>query len=331
MLFVSVASGDAFAGRYWFFDYLKQSVEIRTVGTRMSFNLPLRSLMLRTVLDVFSALRSLREYDVVVSVDLVNATFLEIARRILGAKNTHVIIDTVGSYYLTQRKLWTFAASKLFVDAVVVCQFEYLTHIWRRVIKSYRAIHYIDLGADQSQLKGTTSNKGYIYSEGRSNRDFRSLVKACTDGIDMPLYICGWGKVLEELRETGGNSEIHIYDHATGPQQDDLLRNCAFVVVPLNGYLPPAGGTTVRRAMAAGKAVIATHNADVDCHIQNGVEGLLYRAGDVATLNSCVKRLSHNSTEIARFGLNARRKMADRSYGMSAKRFWQILTECVQR
>lgn len=144
----------------------------------------------------------------------------------------------------------------------------------------------------------------YIYSGGRSYRDYPTLVQAMS-GIECPLIINASPKdtVGLPVRE-------NIYRYGMLPLKEywNLINGALFVVIPLKEVYFAAGLIAILDAMAAGKAIVVTRLPGSEDYIEDGETGLLVTAGSVSELRDAIIFLLKNPEERARLGRNARRQ-----------------------
>jgi glycosyltransferase involved in cell wall biosynthesis len=144
----------------------------------------------------------------------------------------------------------------------------------------------------------------YIYSGGRSYRDYRTLVQAMKE-IACPLIL---NAAPGDMRRIPGRSNVLRYGMVSLETYWNLMNGSLFVVIPMRAVCFSAGLIAILNAMAAGKAIIATRIPASEDYIEDGETGLLVTAGSVSELHDAIAFLLENPDERARLGRNARRQ-----------------------
>jgi len=329
LVFVGTGAGDNFDKRFWFFKYLTKHLDIIVIGSKVSFDDKLGQIF-KTLHNLILILPYLHHYDIIVSHDLVNAFLLHFLAKILRLKSRNIIIDTVGSYYVftEHNKLAWLArllAKWLFSNSEIICVLSYSQKIWKKLLGLSSKIYYIPYGVSEEYFKISGQLGDYLFSGGRSQRDFLTLIQA-VKGLNVKLIIATYGSLLPELKERYHN--IYIYHNLSSSKFMELLSKAMIVIVPLKGYLPPAGGTMVRQAMAIGKCVVATRNVDVNDSIIDGETGIYVKPHDVLHMREKLSHLLDNPEEIHQLGSKAK-EYAEKYHSEKsmAKRFLKILCE----
>ncbi|MGD9972518.1 MAG: glycosyltransferase family 4 protein [Desulfatirhabdiaceae bacterium] len=148
---------------------------------------------------------------------------------------------------------------------------------------------------------------GYVYSVGRSCRDYKTLFAAARQ--------CRRQFVVVTSREAV--SGLSIPDNVTlhfdtfGKDADRLMQNCAAVIIPLNTDNSPAGELTLLEAMCYGKPVIITRTVITREYVIHGENGYLVPKQDSQTLVEAVNDLLSNSEKATKMGLLARKNVLE--------------------
>ncbi len=142
----------------------------------------------------------------------------------------------------------------------------------------------------------------YVYSGGRSGRDYATLFKA-VEGLKYPLVV---NARPFNLRGLGIPANVQVNDLIPHDQYRDQNWNARFVVVPLQSVNEAVGLTAILNAMAAGKAVICTDLPGPSEYIIPGETGLLVPEGDVAALRDAIVYLWERPEQCRELGYRAR-------------------------
>lgn len=203
-----------------------------------------------------------------------------------------------------------------FVDRVVVFTHREAEYLPGTLKMNPERVVFCPLGAyDIQQVKSSSerSPNEYIYSGGRSYRDYPTLVQAM-DGIECSLMINA------SLKDTVGlpaRQNVHRLGMVPLDEYWNLIKGSLFTVIPLKDVPFAAGLIAILNAMAAGKAIIVTRLPGSEDYIEDGQTGLLVSPGNVSELHEAIAFLLNNPEERARLGRNARRQY-ERFYTMEA-------------
>ena len=124
------------------------------------------------------------------------------------------------------------------------------------------------------------AEKGYLFSAGRSGRDYRTLFEALR-GIDARLVLVCDRRNLEGL-QVPANVELHC--EVPYEKYLELLEGARIVIIPLKPEIRSLGQVVMLEAMALGKPVIATYSVSVIEYMRDGENGFLLDGGDAEAL-----------------------------------------------
>lgn len=163
-------------------------------------------------------------------------------------------------------------------DQVLVYGRRDVDHLCERGLDRSR-VRFVPLGVLPGARPAPTS-ASYLLAAGRSHRDWRTL-SAAARGLPLEVVVLGpqWLRRLDHCRiseETGKDGFSR------------LLRDAAALVVPLHDDGQPAGTLALLRAMAHGRAVVATRGPGTEDYVTPDF-GSLVRAGDVRALHAALR------------------------------------------
>ena len=284
----------------------------------------------------FRALRQTRRthYDLVVAWQGKNGFPLAILRSIIGQTSPPLIIlafslQGVVSHF---RGLVRFGLRS--VSRVTVITPAELESYRRLLSLSPEAICYTPLGWYDSVKRYETQevrkpgplaqNGKYIYTFGRSYRDYGTLARA-VEGTDVHVKVSGRAFNLAGI-ELPNNIETTGWLNYR--EMEDYLFDSQFCVVPLQPITHSSGETSLLHAMSFGKAVVATRSPGTETYVQHGRTGLLVEPGDVEGMRQAILQLWQNPDEAVRMGKEARRYFEE-NYKMDklAKRVYDVALE----
>lgn len=109
----------------------------------------------------------------------------------------------------------------------------------------------------------------YIFSSGRSNRDFDFLIDALKD-TDYTVKIA-----CDSYSTSKQHENIHIYHNCFGSDMMSMLAKCFCVVIPLKDEHISAGQLVILQAMQMGKPVIVTQSDGITDYLLHGKNGFI--------------------------------------------------------
>jgi|GEM_PF-1085524 glycosyltransferase involved in cell wall biosynthesis len=154
---------------------------------------------------------------------------------------------------------------------------------------------------------------GYVYSVGRSCRDYHTLFAAARQ--------CRQQFAVVTSREAV--SGLSIPDNVTlhfdtfGKDADRLMQNCAAVIIPLNMDDSPAGELTLLEAMCYGKPVIITRTVITQEYVRHGENGYLVPLNDIHAMRQAVETIFSDDEKSLQMGKKAR-EMAMKNHSIDA-------------
>jgi glycosyltransferase involved in cell wall biosynthesis len=153
---------------------------------------------------------------------------------------------------------------------------------------------------------------GYAVYVGRlsTGKGLRTLLRAAARAPGVRLRVVGSGPLSAELAETaqqGGLSNVSFEGYRTGPELAALFSGSRFVVVPSECY--ENSPLTVYEALAYGKAVIGSAIGGIPELVAEGVNGLLFDAGDDAALAEAMTALWSDASRAIAMGRAGRERI----------------------
>ena len=155
--------------------------------------------------------------------------------------------------------------------------------------------------------KSVTQNGRFIFTSGRSYRDYKTLARA-VEGTEIsvkvssrPFNLSGFN--LPKNMESMGWLEYRL--------SLDYMYESSFYVVPLQSITFAGGDSSLLQAMSFGKAVVATRAPSTETYLEHGQTGLLVEPGDVDGMQQAILHLWRNPDEAARMGKEARQRFEE--------------------
>ena len=280
---------------YWFFRYMSPEwdvdvVDITAPGVVAGLEKRVRFYIWQTL----RMLPRISQYDLVISHGMQSGIVLALWRRLFGKRGyKHVVFD-IGAFNSGRDsgkalKLMQFASKSL--DGVI-----YHTEIQKDYYQKFypwllgRSC-FVPFGTDAEYFEPEESsfqtvNSAYILAFGKIKRDWSTLLRAyALSSKRLTLRIVGvneWNlnKSKEDVLPV---ENVEIYPPISLNKLQEMIRNAAFCVVPLDSFLYSYGQMTLLQQMAMGKAVIAADVPSLEAyHDGDGV--LWYESGNAGQL-----------------------------------------------
>ncbi len=160
----------------------------------------------------------------------------------------------------------------------------------------------------------------YIFSAGRSGRDYKTLL-AAMEGLPYPLRI-----VCDILHEPHDPEQVTILNHCYGGDYLRELTGATLVVIPLAADHISAGQMVMIESMALGKPVIITRTETTVEYATHDLNAWMVSMGDVEQLREAITRFMENAAERDRIGEAGRVTFHERySMEASARQLCQLL------
>lgn len=173
-------------------------------------------------------------------------------------------------------------------------------------------IPYPLFATEHDQAKAAGSDVAYI---GRlvKEKGLVTLIQAMAHLPDVPLKIVGEGDLrpeLEALVSSLGLSNVQFTGYLAGAALEDAYAQARFTVLPSEWY--EVFGQSILESFAAGKAVVAAEMGGITELVDDGLDGLLFPAGNVNALVRAIQTLWQNPQRSRIMGLNGRQKIQQR-------------------
>lgn len=183
---------------------------------------------------------------------------------------------------------------------------------------------FTPLGIELPNAHGM-ENKGYIFSGGRSNRDYDTLIKAAAE-LNVHVQIAAQ---RFNIRTSTLPKNVSVHYDAFGDDFLRLLRQSMFVVIPLDRVDESSGQLVLLQAMALGKAIIITENRGISDYYQPDVTALVAPPHDVGGLKRQISRLMNEKQRRDQIGLAAQKFVQQFSLQKQAQRVAALIVEKV--
>ncbi len=168
---------------------------------------------------------------------------------------------------------------------------------------------------------------GYLYTVGMSYRDFATLMAAAAKS-SRRFVVATTDAFLKGLSIP---ENVTVYRDAFDQKAEELMKNAAAAIFPLERIDSPAGETTLVSAMCYGKPVITTSTITTREYVTHGVDGLLVPWKDPEAIAAAVETLFADPGKAGEMGRKAR-ETALENHGMEgyAKRILDLIGRDLQ-
>lgn len=157
---------------------------------------------------------------------------------------------------------------------IIICTSKAEIQLYSKIFPdSAQKFYYIPWGEDNCMelLENNRSSNtcNYIFSTGRSNRDYKFLI----DSLKGSKYKL---KIACDTLKGSISENIDIYDNMYGISMISCMRNCYCVVIALQNSQIAAGQRVFLQAMSLGKPVILTASKGItDDYVIDGYNGIV--------------------------------------------------------
>ncbi len=161
-----------------------------------------------------------------------------------------------------------------------------------------------------------------------------ALARLRAEGLDLRLTVAGDGAAFAALQDTvraaALGDAVRLLGRVTPAEAAALLASCDAVALPrlpmpVCEAVPPI---KLVEAMALGKPVVVPDLAAFRDEVEDGVSGLLFRAGDVDSLAAALRRLAADPALATRLGEAARTRV---NQARTWKGFAQAIADSLAR
>lgn len=178
-------------------------------------------------------------------------------------------------------------------------------------------IVHISNFVDASHFDPDYGDDGYFVCASRLDpeKGIETLVRAAIKSPKVQLRVLGEGTLrgnLEAMVEQCGVDNIRFLGFRTGEELTRLIAGSLAVVLPSEWY--ENNPIAVLEAFSLGKPVVGSRIGGIPELIDDGVDGLLFSAGDTEDLRNRMEYLLANPAVRRSMGRNARQKV-ETSYG----------------
>lgn len=249
-----------------------------------------------------------KNYDVVVAWQQVEGLVFGFLKNVFKCKTPKLIIMEL----LFRRRenivndfiRFKFTKKALTAVDLIGCSNSRLIDIYAELFKfnknRFRFIPSIT-GVRENPMFYNGSVGNYIFSAGRSSRDYKTLVEAVRD-LDTELIIITEPTNLKGIPLP---SNVRVRYNVFGSEFTETLKKAKFIVLSLDNPDVSAGQMVLWESMSWGKAVIITQGGGVIDYVKDNVEVKFVRPHNVEDLRAAIEELLSNPEQVTKLGMNA--------------------------
>ena len=172
---------------------------------------------------------------------------------------------------------------------------------------SPKKVIFLPCSVDLSDFSLEDVTGKYVVYFGRllSEKGLVTLLKSLKICPDVKIKIIGDGpfrNALEKLVSEQELSQVEILGHRSRPELNMILREALCVIVP--SEWPEPMGLVIYEAFAAGKCVIASDVGGISELIEDGVNGLIFQAGNADDLAHKIRQVVDHPQQARLWGRN---------------------------
>lgn len=290
------------------FRYVPNSIQLHLLsvtGTNFSFFSILRFIPL--ALKAWLTCSS-EKWDVVISLSTWTGMIFSLLQKVPIKKSLpHIVVESSSLPLLATSKgfvpkLATMLAKFSFSGVTrIICFTTGQRDFWNRYLGFRDKAIFVPLGEPVSRILMSKSSGDYIFSGGKTGRDFLTPIYAA-EKLNLRLVIVG--PCNENIKQVA-KSNVKIVESIPFPEYLSLLRNSSFVVLALKHLSYSVGLSTLLTSMASGKVVIATKTSGFSDYIIDYETGIFVNPFDINDLEEKMRYLLRNPSEVKRIGNNA--------------------------
>ncbi|MBN1481255.1 glycosyltransferase [candidate division KSB1 bacterium] len=282
------------------------------------------------VLTGYSAFLKIRNYDLVYAWHAVMGLVVAFLCRFFHAKRPKIVIAQLiipkrpASLNQYLREAFIRYALKR-VDTVIVYSTIEAEQFEKRYGNGSTLFTFLPLGIELSNHR-PASDEHYIFSGGRSNRDYATLVKAVT-GLNFKVKIAAQRFNVSELALP---ENVETYFDVYGESFSRLLAGATIVVIPLERADESSGQLVLLNAMAFGKPIIITRSRGVEDYIRDGENVITVPRQNMFALRTELDNLLNSPEERRRLGVYAKESVKSFSIAKQAERVARLLDRSIE-
>ena len=203
--------------------------------------------------------------------------------------------------------LWKRAARK--IDRMVVHTQGEVAYLAQKFATSEDKFAFIPFYTEEEAYVGPIPD-GYIFSAGRMERDFITLLKAVC-GLDIPVVIVA-DSTQQAVLEEYSTPHTRFFFNIPKEKYLSLLREARLVVISLKKGLSSRGQVVFLESMKYGKPAICSEVGGIAEYVEDGQTGWLVAPEDPEQLRELIQQYFHDTEALQAVGQRAYQERAHR-------------------
>ena len=145
-------------------------------------------------------------------------------------------------------------------------------------------------------------------------KGIRTLIQAISNVKKAELYVLGDGSLRPALQEIvgkgGGSDRIHLLGFKHGEELREIISNSLCTICPSEWY--ENNPISILESFALGKPVLGAFIGGIPELIEEGVNGLLFKPGNVGELSEKIDYCLKHKNHLRDMGIEARKRVEER-------------------
>ncbi len=247
-----------------------------------------------------------KDYDIVITGDFKAGIFYALFRKLFAGNSCpHLLLDLMldAERQSLRWRIKRFIQKKILasVDCMLVFSRSELEYYSRVLNISADKFRFVPYHTNITQPQMISANAGYLFSAGKSGRDYKTLMEAAKN-LPVELIVVSDRASMQGIKIP---SNVKVYYDISYDNYLELLKDSMVVVLPLSPHIRSLGMVVMLEAMALGKPTINSRAISNVEFINDGENGLLVEMENPQALREKILSLLDNSEECNRIGRNA--------------------------
>ncbi len=241
-----------------------------------------------------------KQYNVIIGWQAFYGVFFAFYCRLFNVKKENKLViqhfiykrkkGIVGVIY---DKFIHYAVNEKYVDLILTCSRPYVDELIREFDLPTNKVAFVPFGVNDFSLwqnENDLEEKEFIFSVGRSNRDWEFLISALKKQKQKSIICC------DTLHVDNLPSHIIVKNDVTGTESFKYMENCKCAVIPIDDGRLSAGETVLLQQMCFGKPIIITRPSSLASgYIDDGINGIVIDKDEDQLLSAITKLYSDNA------------------------------------